>query len=153
MAGDTIILGDWNDSAPAAPSGYENVKFQVDRNQNPAKVSGHIRKSQPCFLYTSKNPAENATSERFYPHKDGIITGVRINVVKGDGSRVTDVRVLKNGSAIFTTTTKPDVAQAEYVSAFVAPDVTTFTTSDYLQIQIADNAATTGQIRVYINFI
>lgn len=153
MAGDTVIIGNWNDTLPAAPTGYENIKFQVNRGVDPAQVSGYIRKNEPCFLYTSANPAESSTSERFYPHKNSSITGVRINVVKGDGTRVTDVRVLKNGSAIFSTTTKPDVAQGEYVSDFILPDTTAFTIDDYLQIQIVDNAATTGQIRVYIKFI
>lgn len=152
MAGDTIIIGNWNSTTPSAPAGHDNVTFQKDAS-SPPNISAYIRKNEPCFLYTSANPAVNATSERFYPHKDGIIKSVRINVVKGDGTRITDVRVLKNGSAIFTTTTKPDVAAAEYISDFVIPDVTTFTTSDYFQIQIVDNAATTGQIRVYIKYI
>lgn len=41
MAGDTIIIGNWNDATPAAPAGHDNVKFQKDVSA-PPNISAHV---------------------------------------------------------------------------------------------------------------
>lgn len=40
MAGDTVIIGNWNDTTPAAPAGHDNVKFQKDAS-TPPNISAH----------------------------------------------------------------------------------------------------------------
>jgi hypothetical protein len=150
---DIIILGNYNSTVPAAPAGRENITFAVDRTEDIPRFSASVKKNTPCYLYTSANPAVAVTSERFYPDRSGTIETVRSNVVKGNGSRSTDIDVLKNGVSIFTVSDKPNVLTNEYVSDFKVPDTKTFTPTDYLQIKINDAANTTGPIRVYINFV
>lgn len=41
MAGDTIIIGNWNDTTPAAAAGADNVKFQKDAS-SPPNISAHV---------------------------------------------------------------------------------------------------------------
>jgi hypothetical protein len=41
MAGDTIIIGNWNDATPAAPAGADNVKFQKDAS-SPPNISANV---------------------------------------------------------------------------------------------------------------
>lgn len=41
MAGDTIIIGNWNDTTPAAPAGADNVKFQKDAS-SPPNISAYV---------------------------------------------------------------------------------------------------------------
>ena len=44
MAGDTIIIGNWNDTTPAAPAGADNVKFQKDAS-SPPNISAHVARA------------------------------------------------------------------------------------------------------------
>lgn len=43
MPGTTIVIGNWNDTTPAAPAGSENVKFQKDAS-TPMNVSAYVSK-------------------------------------------------------------------------------------------------------------
>ena len=50
MAGDTIIIGNWNDTTPSAPAGYENVKFQKDASI-PPNISAYIPTAQSVAVF------------------------------------------------------------------------------------------------------
>jgi hypothetical protein len=50
MAGQTIIIGNWNDTTPAAPVGHDNVKFQKDA-ATPPNISAYIPKAQSVAVF------------------------------------------------------------------------------------------------------
>jgi hypothetical protein len=38
----SIVIGNWNDTLPAAPAENDNIKFQIDRTASPPNVSGYV---------------------------------------------------------------------------------------------------------------
>lgn len=82
----------------------------------------------------------------WFPPFPGTIIAVRINVATAPTSTLT-VDVLKNGTSIYTSATKPQVAASALVdTAFRVPDVRAFTTSDKLEIEVEVNGAAVGLV-------
>lgn len=40
----SIIIGNWNDTLPAAPAGYDNINFQINRGVSPPNISANVKK-------------------------------------------------------------------------------------------------------------
>lgn len=104
------------------------------------------------YIWQSESPAQSGTHKRFYVERSGTITAVRPNVVKGDGTSTMTLDVLKNGSSIYPSATKPNVSAGNFVNGSFLPDTTGFTDGDYLQINITATASTTGAVRLIIKF-
>ena len=107
---------------------------------------------QGSYLYASAVPVVNGLGKRFYAERAGTITWCEINVVNGDGISSAQADILKNGSSIFPSSTKPIATAGQYIGSQAIPDVASFSVGDYFQVNILDNGATNGQIRVYIHF-
>jgi hypothetical protein len=62
--------------------------------------------------------------------------------------------VLKNGSTIYSSATKPDVTASNYVGAQRSPDGGSigFTATDYLQVNLVSAGGTTGRLKLDISF-
>lgn len=60
MAGQTIIIGNWNDTTPAAPAGNDNVKFQKDAS-SPPNISAYVPRATTSQYGTVLKAANAAT--------------------------------------------------------------------------------------------
>lgn len=60
MAGQTIIIGNWNDMTPSAPAGADNVKFQKDAS-SPPNISAHVPRATTSQYGTVLKAANVAT--------------------------------------------------------------------------------------------
>jgi hypothetical protein len=92
--------------------------------------------------------------DRFYPDRAGTIQWCRGEVSAGDGASTTQFNVLKNGSSIYVSATKPDVAAGSFVGATRAPDGGTvaFTATDYIQVNVLATGGSTGRLKLDISF-
>ena len=61
MAGDTIIIGNWNDMTPSAPAGADNVQFQKDAS-SPPNISAYIPRATTSQYGTVKLDAPQELS-------------------------------------------------------------------------------------------
>jgi hypothetical protein len=104
------------------------------------------------YIWQSENPAVTGTHARFYVDRAGSILEVRPNVVKGDGTVTMQLDVLKNGTTIYSSSTKPNVAAGGFTNGSFTPDTLTFSDGDYLQINIIASGNTTGPVRLVIKF-
>jgi len=104
------------------------------------------------YLWQSESPAATGTHKRFYVDRAGVITAVRPNVVNGDGTALMQLEVLKNGSTIYPSATKPNVSAGNFVNGSFTPDTTSFSDGDYLQINVISTGNTLGPIRLLIKF-
>lgn len=104
------------------------------------------------YIWQSEAPVQTGIHNRFYVERAGTITAIRPNVVKGDGTSSMTLDVLKNGSTIYPSATKPNVGAANFVNGSFSPDTTDFADGDYLQINITATGSTTGAVRLMIKF-
>ncbi len=82
----------------------------------------------------------------WYPSFKFSLLTVRINVAVAPASTVT-VDILKNGTSIFTTAAKPQVAAAALVdTAFRVPDVHAFLTTDKIEVEVEAHGGATGLV-------
>ena len=111
--------------------------------------------SESSYLWASALPVVNGTlGNRFYADHNGTILWCMLNIVNGDGS-ITDAQidVLKNGSSIYPSATKPSVSSGNFISAHQTPDTTSFSAGDYFQISVISTGNTAGRLRAYIHFV
>jgi hypothetical protein len=133
---------------------------QVEELQDTGTVGGVIIAAPAAapdpevfeYLWQSESPAQTGTHDRFYPGRSGTIISVKPYVTKGDGISVVTLDVLKNGSTIYPSASKPNVSAGNFLTGNFLPDTTSFASGDYLQINVISNGGTIGTIRLAIEF-
>lgn len=82
MAGDTIIIGNWNDTTPSAPAGHDNVKFQKDAS-SPPNISAYVPRADVAATKYGTILYDGTGSPTRYLGADGLW-----HPVSGGGSSV-----------------------------------------------------------------
>ena len=101
----------------------------------PFPVSSPDARKKGDILWTSKRRVPLGLGKRIYPRVRGSITGIRLNATVTPLSAVT-VDVLKNGTSIFPSATKPSLSAGSFLGTERVPDTLTFTETDYFQFKV-----------------
>lgn len=104
------------------------------------------------YTWQSKQALAVETGSRFYTDRDGTIDYIRAERSSGDGASTATLDVLKNGTSIFPTATKPTVAAGSFLGPERVPDTVAFVKGDYLQVEIEATGGGTGPLRLTIHF-
>jgi len=105
------------------------------------------------YLWESESPPITGIHRRWYADRAGTILSCWAGVALADntvGAATFDI--LKNGTTIYTSATKPSVPTSSFIGAERIPDILTFIKGDYFQIVVNDTGGASGPLRTYINF-
>lgn len=149
--------------APASGLGANgDFYYRIDTNQIYQKAGGTWSATTSIvatpgyglasYYWQSEEPPVAGTHRRFYTDRDGTIQWVRGEVALGDGTSTANFDLLKNGSSVFPSATKPSVAAGGFMGTERVPDTLSFVKGDYLQAVVNSTGGVSGPLRLLVNF-
>lgn len=152
--GSEVYLGDVVGPAGATDNNIATFDTATGKLiQDGGKAIADLALNKLSYIWQSESPVQAITHKRFYVDRAGSILEVRPNVVSGDGTGTMTLDVLKNGTSIYPSATKPNVTAGNYVNGSFTPDTLTFADGDYFEIQVTATGSTTGPVRLVIKFM
>lgn len=107
----------------------------------------------PAYSWQSPVTLTVMTGHRLYADRNGTIVFCRAERSSADGTSTATLDVLKNGSSIFTSATKPMVEAATGLGEERIPDEQHFLKGDHFAVEIEATGGGTGPLRMTIKFI
>jgi hypothetical protein len=107
---------------------------------------------KPRWLtYNTGATLDTNTGTRFYPPRKIEVRNVMVSVEGAPSSTLTG-DLLRNGTSMYPSATKPTISAGNYYGALRAPDRNTVNRGDYLQCQLTATGSATGPAIFYIQY-
>ena len=103
------------------------------------------------LVYNTATTLDTTAGNRFYVPRRIIIQDVMVSVEGAPSSTLTG-DLLRNGTTLFPSATKPTVASGSLYGALREPDIGSVDRGDYLTCQLTATGSATGPAKFYIQY-